>query len=78
MILSHKGHLGIDGSNVELFIEFAAIYESFLTSHPELIAACSIEYEDALLQALTDTTPEHIDAANFVVKEFKKGNKDYE
>ena len=48
MIKINNDELKIKGTNGELLLEFACIYNAFISEHPEIVAAATIHFGDKL------------------------------
>lgn len=51
MIKSDKGHISIEGRNIDLIVEWAILYKEMIKNHPVMVAETCIAYEQELLDA---------------------------
>ena len=49
MIISDKGHIQIEGRNIDLIMEWVILYSQMIKNHPEIVAETCIAYENELL-----------------------------
>ena len=51
MIKSEKGHIDIEGRNIDLVVEWAILYREMIKNHPVMVAETCIAFEQELHNA---------------------------
>ena len=72
MIKVNKGHLCIDGKNIELIQDFSHIVSELLSHNPEIVVATFSAYRVELAQGVIKCNPTFLKLVEKIIEEMKE------